>query len=153
MNNPTSSSSCSSLSHEITAKRKLLNPRSTDTTSSPSPPHLPPSPFFANVNEWSASRFKTILKQEEKEKEAMRENIKQLTKKTKKLTEENEKTRESVKAEIASLKQQLRSDPQAFHIVELHGVERPEVLEVPDTPNCYRVRYRYMKQEQEDEKK
>jgi len=146
MNNPTSSSSCSSLSHEITAKRKLLNPRSTDTPS-------PPSPFFANVNEWSASRFKTILKQEEKEKEAMRENIKQLTKKTKKLTEENEKTRESVKAEIASLKQQLRSDPQAFHIVELHGVERPEVLEVPETPNCYRVRYRYMKQEQEDEKK
>ena len=142
MNNPTSSSSCSSLSHEITAKRKLLNPPSTDTTSSPS--------FFTNVNEWSASRFKTILKQEEKEKEAMRENIKQLTKKTKKLTEENEKTRESVKAEIASLKQQLRSDPQAFHIVELHGVERPEVLEVPDTPNCYRVRYRYMKQEQED---
>ena len=114
---------------------------------------------------------------EHKEKDALQEELRQCKRKLKKMKEqivdeedEQKKRRErsntnqakmqmkliALEAENFTLKTQCekseREDPEIVFSLVLHNVEMPEIESIPEKPNCYRVRYRYLKGKKEDKK-
>ena len=43
-------------------------------------------------------------------------------------------------------------DPELVFSLVLHNVDVPEIESIPEKPNCYRVKYRYLKGKKEDKK-
>ena len=43
-------------------------------------------------------------------------------------------------------------DPELVFSLVLHNVEMPKIENIPEKPNCYTVRYRYLKGKKEDKK-
>ena len=142
--------------HVVCLYSLSMNPQTTPVSQSSSsylkrtyePAEPDPPSFFTSMKDSPSSRFKQILEEEEKEKDALRETIRQITKRLKKNMAETKSLRLTANSKLAELKVQVekeREDPEASYLIELHGVEKPEITDIPDTPNSYRVRYRYLK--------
>ena len=145
------------------------------------PTHTSSTPFISEkVQNWSYDQCKELLEIEHKEKDALQEELRQCKRKMKKMKEqivdeedEQKKRRERIngiqakmqmklnalEAENFTLKTQCEKgerdaveDPELVFCLVLHNVEMPEIESIPEKPNCYRVRYRYLKGKKEDKK-
>jgi len=139
------------------------------------------TPFISEkVQNWSFDHCKELLENEHKEKDALQEELRQCKKRLKKMREqmveeeeEQKKRRERInanqvktqikldklEAENLTLKKQCEKserdaveDPELVFCLVLHNVDIPEIESIPEKPNCYRVRYRYLKGKKEDKK-
>ena len=145
------------------------------------PTHTSSTPFISEkVQNWSYDQCKELLEIEHKEKDALQEELRQCKRKMKKMKEqivdeedEQKKRRErlnanqakmqlkliALEAENFTLKTQCEKserdaveDPELVFCLVLHNVEMPEIENIPEKPNCYTVRYRYLKGKKEDKK-
>ena len=139
------------------------------------------TPFISEkVQNWSYDQCKELLEKEHKEKGALQEELRQCKRKMKKMKEqlvdeedEQKKRRERIKCIQAKMQMKLNAleaenftlktqcekserdaveDPELVFSLVLHNVEMPEIESIPEKPNCYRVRYRYLKGKKEDKK-
>ena len=174
-----SSTSCSSLSSRVEMdsapplKRKFFPDTQMEKYSS--------TPFISEkVQNWSFDHCKELLENEHKEKDALQEELRQCKRKMKKMKEqlvdeedEQKKRRERIKCIQAKMQMKLNAleaenftlktqcekserdaveDPELVFCLVLHNVEMPEIENIPEKPNCYTVRYRYLKGKKEDKK-
>ena len=174
-----SSAGSSSLSMEVDSAPPIKRKCFPDSPNAPT--HTSSTPFISEkVQNWSYAQCKKLLDKEHKEKDTLQEELRQCKRKMKKMKEqivdeedEQKKRRErlnanqakmqlkliALEAENFTLKTQCEKserdaveDPELVFCLVLHNVEMPEIESIPEKPNCYRVRYRYLKGKKEDNK-